>query len=155
MKIGISGSRTGMSDHQRRAFEEWIAENAEIITEFHHGMCVGADAEAHGIVRALTQTGQPGPLTPIHGHPGFEDGHMMRAKLDVDTLHGQSLPMDRNRAIADECDLMFFAPTFPERQRSGTWATFRYCRKKGYRVVMLARGTYQNPEGMDQTGVDA
>lgn len=149
MKIGFSGSRTGMSFKQSREFSEWVEENKDLITEFHHGMCVGADTDAHGIVRDITQTGQPGSRVTIHGHPGFKSGHPTRGLHDnqVDTLYGVMDPLIRNHRIADECDLMIFAPLFPETRRSGTWATFRYCRKKKYKVLILARGTFQNPEG--------
>jgi len=145
MKIGFSGTRRGMSNHQIRTLTEWMEANADIVAEFHHGMCVGADTEAHGIVRAMLSD------VEIHGHPGFEPTHPMVAKElidEVDVLHGQDKPMDRNRVIADTVDMMLFAPDYPETRRSGTWATFRYCRKKSYGVVMIPKGTYVNPKGL-------
>jgi hypothetical protein len=142
MKIGFSGTREGMSFHQQSEFAIWVKENEEIITEFHHGMCVGADYEAHDIVRLAA------PDVKIVGHPAFPEGHPMRAiGLDVNEVKSLVEPMVRNRHIADESDMMFFAPVFPETRRSGTWATFRYARKRKYPVVMLARGTFENPEG--------
>ncbi len=41
MKIGITGTRSGMREAQREQFYLWLWENAPQIEEFHHGDCVG------------------------------------------------------------------------------------------------------------------
>lgn len=48
MKVGFTGTREGMTAAQRLAFSKLIAEL--FVDEFHHGDCVGSDAEAHDAV---------------------------------------------------------------------------------------------------------
>jgi len=141
--IGFSGTRKGMSFKQKSDFGDWLMENHEMVTEFHHGMCIGADTEAHEIVRLGFAN------IKIHGHPGFPEDHATRGvkDADVDILHPILAPLTRNLEIVHGTRLMFFAPTFPEKQRSGTWATLRFCRRKKLPIVVLARGTFKNPEG--------
>lgn len=146
MSIGFSGTREGMSGNQRDKFVEWILENIEDIDEFHHGCCVGADANAHQIVRDMCIA--TNNKVVIHGHPTFGLGHPMRAeKLDLDVVHPTQEPMTRNDAIIAASEIMLFTPKFPETRRSGTWATFRHARKLKKPVVMFSQGTYDNPSG--------
>ena len=49
--IGFTGTRYGMTVAQRRTLRSLLANGAG--REFHHGDCVGADAEAHDIAVAL------------------------------------------------------------------------------------------------------
>ena len=49
MRIGLTGTREGMTEQQKRSLIQLLAEYRP--TEFHHGDCVGADAEAHTIVQ--------------------------------------------------------------------------------------------------------
>jgi hypothetical protein len=49
MKIGFTGTRKGMSQHQK---EQFVLKMFELDpSEFRHGDCEGADAEAHDIIR--------------------------------------------------------------------------------------------------------
>jgi hypothetical protein len=101
-------------------------------TEFHHGDCVGADAEAHDIA---TQR-----CVRVVIHPPTED----RLRAFCDVTNGQVLKprpyIDRNHDIVDSCDVLVAAPrTDTELVRSGTWATIRYARKQGKLVSILPR----------------
>jgi predicted Rossmann fold nucleotide-binding protein DprA/Smf involved in DNA uptake len=45
--------------------------------------------------------------------------------------------LERNHAIVNESDFLIAAPDGPETLRSGTWATVRYARKVGKRVLVI------------------
>jgi hypothetical protein len=65
MKIGFTGSREGMSTHQK---EQFVLKLNELgVTEFHHGDCAGADAQAHDIIREFF------PNVKIVVHPPKSD----------------------------------------------------------------------------------
>jgi hypothetical protein len=120
MKIGFTGTQTGMSQHQK---EQFVLKLFELgITEFHHGDCVGADAEAHDIVREFF------PVAKIETHPCNITSKRAFKKADV--VHLVKPPLDRNKDIVDATDLLIGAPKEDtEVLRSGTWSTIRYARK--------------------------
>lgn len=97
---------------------------------FHHGDCIGADSEAHDLVRTYFKK------TKIVIHPpsdekerAFKEGD--RSFLPIDYL-------TRNKDIVDMCDTLIAAPeTKDEVQRSGTWSTIRYAWKKNKRCIIL------------------
>lgn len=45
IKIGVTGSRNGMSDEQMKKFIDILSEIGEVV-ELHHGDCVGVDVQA-------------------------------------------------------------------------------------------------------------
>src|ERR1044071_9340564 len=90
--------------------------------EFHHGDCVGSDAEAAEIVReefrAYKIIGWPSTLTE------------KRAYFSSDVVHAPFPPLERNRFIVESTDVLLATPKErKETVRSGTWATIRYARK--------------------------
>jgi len=104
---------------------------------FHHGDCVGADAQAHDAVQ------RAGVL--IHVHPctiadkrAWKVGNAMSIPLP---------PLDRNRMMVDECETLIATPgQMVEELRSGTWATIRYARKLRRAVhIIWPDGTYTPP----------
>lgn len=102
-----------------------------------HGDCVGADAECDDLARVMR--------IPRHIRPCSFNGnadHSMRAHCErhgAQVIAEATTPMARNRAIAKECDVLIACPPTKEelRKGSGTWATIRYGRKYGKRVVMV------------------
>lgn len=120
MKIGFTGTQIGMSQHQK---EQFVLKLMDLdITEFHHGDCIGADAEAHDIVREFF------PEVIIVGHLPQSNGKRAFKKCDN---YRDPLPyLVRDRIIVDETDILIGCPkTDDEVLRSGTWATIRYSRK--------------------------
>lgn len=96
---------------------------------FHHGDCIGADAEAHKIARAVG-------CFSIVIHPS--DLVDQRAYCNGNIVWKPRAPLIRNRSIVSSTDLLIAAPaTKDEVLRSGTWATIRYARKGKKPVVIL------------------
>ncbi len=130
MKIGFTGTQIGMSDNQKLQFVLDLKELNP--AEFHHGDCIGADAEAHDIVREFF------PNCVIIGHPPINRSKRAFKKCDI--LRGPGEYIDRNHNIVNETDVIFATPkTDMEELRSGTWATVRYSKKSGKDPIILKR----------------
>lgn len=130
MKVGFTGTREGMSLHQK---EQFVIKMAELHpTEFHHGDCVGADAEAHDIVREFF------PNVVIHVYPPLSS--KQQAFKAGDITYNRAPYLDRDKSIVDSVEHMFGAPKSNiELLRSGTWTTIRYARKQSKPIVVLER----------------
>lgn len=132
MKVGFSGTRKGMSQYQKDQLRYILMHTQDPISEFHHGDCIGADADAHEIVR----TTLPDAIIVIH--PPSDSGK--RAKCAGDRLVPEKPYLERNHNIVDATDIMIFAPAGnKEELRSGTWSTFRYAKKQCKGVCLLPR----------------
>jgi hypothetical protein len=95
MIIGFSGTRNGMTDRQKLKFVGKL--NLLCPTEFRHGDCVGADAEAHDLVR------EHFPKCKIIIHPPYLE--RLRAFKEGDFILNAKDYLVRNRDIvyASEC----------------------------------------------------
>lgn len=119
MRLGMTGSRNGMTDNQREQLHAWLAKCKDI-TEAHHGDCKGADAQFHGIMQELG--------TRIVVHPPSVSG--CRAYCSSEDIKSPRPFLDRNHDIVNGSDvLLAFPATKHEELRSGTWATIRYAKK--------------------------
>lgn len=132
MKIGFSGTRRGMSSEQSIAV--FVLLKKLMPTEFHHGDCVGADEEAHGLAFQAW-----GLATKRVGHPPEDDA--LRAFCECDELRDPLPYLDRNRAIVNETEVLIAAPNGarpPILKGAGTWSTVEYARKlkRPFYVVM-------------------
>lgn len=123
MKVGFTGTRNGMTEAQIHTVTNLV--KALEPTEFHHGDCIGADADAHSIVRRAF------PSCPIHIHP--PENTVYQAQCSQ-TEPGQSITvyppkpyLERDHDIVDATVVMIATPAGErEEQRSGTWTTIRY-----------------------------
>jgi hypothetical protein len=132
MKIGFSGTRKGMSVNQKLVLRSLLLRLQP--SEFHHGDCLGADLDAHRLVKAISSEGYP----KIVIHP--PEMQNFRAFCTGDVIHNPAPYLIRNRAIVDETDVLIVAPfQNDEVRRSGTWATARYAMKDGKPVIILMR----------------
>lgn len=130
MHVGFTGTREGCTPSQGGALARWIRDNP--MTALHHGCCLGADTEAVSHVNYY----QPG--AEIVAHPSNLTAlTSTAASLISGQVHDNRPPLDRNRDIVDACDLLLACPKGPEERRSGTWATIRYARKQGKRILIL------------------
>jgi hypothetical protein len=153
MNLGFTGTRRGMTWTQMDKLRKLIREG-EGLESFHHGDCLGADAEAHWIVWNLG-------VGKIVGHP--PDNERLRAFCLCDELRAPLPYLNRNRAMVREVDLLVAAPaTQGEEQRSGTWSTVRYASLQGTPYYIIypngiidyvgEQGTVSNRAGFDPNG---
>jgi hypothetical protein len=122
-----------MTPKQRQAVIRLLLELAEGTRMpygiFHHGDCLGSDVEAAGSAK---QTGYF-----VIGHPGRNE--VWRAWFASDETRIPDDNLARNRAIVREADVLIACPRgATEQLRSGTWATVRYARRIGVRVMLIA-----------------
>jgi hypothetical protein len=130
MKVGFTGSRDGTTCEQHKALCAKVRELD--ITEFHHGCCVGADAEAFAAVRTWVKAAR------TVAHPPDKRAMLSGNAVLLSDERREPRPyLDRNRDIVDACDVLLACPKGPEEQRSGTWATVRYARKKGKQIYIF------------------
>lgn len=119
MKIGFTGTQGGMTKAQMHLLDRWLRDYRG--GEFHHGDCVGADAEAHDLAYENSLDIWIHP--PINGskRAGKNAPHILEPK---DYLA-------RNHDIVDATDALIATPKESEEVlRSGTWSTVRYAKKK-------------------------
>lgn len=148
--IGFTGTQTGMTSYQKDSLaflleelqKEWNSRSAAQF--FHHGDCIGADAEAHEIAR------QSGFHIIVHP-PSNPQKRAWCATYE----RRQTLPyLERNRVIVDESILLIAAPKEDQEiLRSGTWSTVRWARKCRRPVQVLPVKTVITKEdvhGMQQ-----
>ncbi len=126
--MGFTGTRAGMTFFQKVTFAH--LRNELDMTEFHHGDCVGADAEAHDLVVG------GGPPATIHVHPPVDAAHRAWKRGDVE--HKPLTHFARNRRIVLACDVLVGASVSAERLTSGgTWYTIDFARKLGKRTIVI------------------
>ncbi len=126
MILGFTGTRHGMTEAQQRAVERAL----EGCTEFHHGMCKGADEQAgeRANRRGIQVICHPGP----NGDPWRGAFH------HDDEIRPPKKHLARNRDIVNGCDRLIATPAENAPQpRGGTWYTIRYAVKVGKPVTII------------------
>ena len=125
--LGFSGTIKGMTDEQLVTFKTLIIDLDPAF--FHHGMCIGADTQAHDAVWLLTDA-------TIIGHPPVNTRYMTTRKCTI--RREPRRYMDRNQDIVVESELLIATPKeVKEQLRSGTWATVRRARKVGIPIILI------------------
>lgn len=125
MAVGFTGTRHGMTEAQIATFLTLLP---EYCGPFHHGDCKGADAQASDLASQWRL---------VISHPPTDE--KLRAFTPWSTVVLPSKPyIERNHDIVDACDVLIGCPgEMTEQLRSGTWATIRYARKIGKKVVVI------------------
>lgn len=138
MIVGFTGTRRGMNGTQISLLHNALY-LLKSLDEFHHGDCIGADKQAHNLIRKHF------PDCRIVVHPS--NVMEARAYCKADFTYKPKPPLIRNHDIVDIVDMLFAAPRLNyEEMRSGTWSTVRYARKTKvvhhicYRIPLLAEG---------------
>ena len=134
MRIGVTGSRHGMTADQKRIFcallNQCIFNEDDPLTELHYGDCVGADKE---IAEAVIEH-DLGAI--LHCHPAT-NGKAWDEKWCALTyqdnpgagivVYAAKKPLERNTDIVEACDALWAFPRSME-VKGGTWDTI----KKGW-----------------------
>jgi hypothetical protein len=138
MKIGVSGSRDGLTEHQSQFWSRYVQSQGSDFEEFHHGDCKGVDSQTHDLVREHL------PETKIVVHPPSVDA--ARAYKSGDTTKTPKSYLARNKKIVQAVDQLFAFPASGiEVLRSGTWATIRHAKKTGVKTTIVGpKGCVQN-----------
>jgi hypothetical protein len=105
--LGFTGTRKGMTTAQKEAFSKLLMYLRPNI--FQHGDCIGADAEAHDIVRAYL------PDVKIEARPGPTSAGL-RANKKADVTHPVKSFLERNRDIVHNASAMVATPQKKEEQ---------------------------------------
>jgi hypothetical protein len=131
-RVSFTGTRRGMQQIQRSRFSHLVSAlfAADGDSEWHDGDCVGADDEAHQIVERIKLAyAKQGRTLRTIGHPG--DTPQYYASNVFDESRDPKDNNERNHDMVDETEVLVACPhEMTEVQRSGTWATIRYCRKQ-------------------------
>jgi hypothetical protein len=131
MNVGFTGTQEGMSASQCARVIDLLLKLRLGMTHFHHGDCIGADEQAHQIIRAIA------PTVLVVGHPPSNPAK--RAFCQCDILMEEKPYLERNQDIVAACELLIATPKGPETLYSGTWATVRAARRKGIRIDIVER----------------
>lgn len=139
MNVGFTGTKMGMRQPQQQKVYEILKnlKTSEEKQEFHHGDCIGADAEAAGMAYALEYY--------IVSHPPTSSKNRAYFTLN-DRICLEFEYLVRDEHIVKSCDILIAAPNTPyEILRSGTWTTVRYARKLHKKIIVV------NPDGQSCT----
>lgn len=118
LSIGFSGTRIGMSQAQKDILFHILAEHQGF---FHHGDCIGADAEAHDVAAAMA-------CYTIHVHPPADP--RLRAYKNGHVTHPPKQYFARNADIVNQCQYLIACPLNKNQQTGGTWNTIKYAMRE-------------------------
>jgi hypothetical protein len=127
-KVGFTGTRSGMTFDQKMSLADLLGSMR--IKEFHHGDCVGADAEAHDMI-------DDGLDIYIVIHPPLNPSK--RAHKKGNWYHEPLPYLVRNKNIVNDTDILIACPGEIAKQLmvSGTWSTVRYARTLGRPIKIV------------------
>lgn len=127
--VGFTGSQAGMTGDQAATFMRALIGLGIPRIEFHHGDCVGADAQAHMVAIWMRLA--------VVIHPPA-DGRRRAWCEHATEMRAPQAYMTRNAAIAEAADVLLAVPDgWFEVQRSGPWATVRRARWRRVPVVVI------------------
>lgn len=127
MHIGMTGTREGMTDAQKRVFDSYLRNWRGACSVFHHGDCIGADAEGHQMAKEL------GYDVVIHPPEKNE----VRAYCLSEHMWPEKGYFARNRDIVDCSEYMLATPVTNFETKGGTWYTINYAKKKGKHLWII------------------
>lgn len=128
--VGFTGTRHGMRSLQHAELRRQLLNlYRDAGLTFHHGDCVGADAEFHAIIRRDLGGW-------IVGHLPVDTTH--RAYCDFDETREPLKHIKRNAEIVKASSIVFATPYEMEQQEhGGTWRTIGMARKAKRELVII------------------
>lgn len=127
LRIGITGTRQGLTAKQVKRLGQFYQKFGP--GEVHHGDCVGADEEADRLAQASR--------IPVVVHPPEDNRHRAYCQ-EYEQIREEKPYLARNRDIVNEADRLVVLPQgMEELERSGTWSTARYARKRKKPVCII------------------
>lgn len=130
MKIGFTGTRDGMTEAQKVTVKKILKGFRDAYPEFHHGDCVGADADAHEIAEKLRYH--------IVIHPPTNNSLRAYCKGEDVSLLDLKPYLVRNKDIVKDTETLIATPNgFKEKQQSGTWSTVRFAQKQNKFILIV------------------
>lgn len=125
--IGFTGTRNGMTKEQHQRVKE-IVKLANATTAVH-GDCLGADEDFHNICHEQGLEINIRPCTFAN----------MRANCDGNEIAEPVAPMQRNRMIVDDADLVIACPPnyVKIKTGSGTWATIGFAKRANKKLIIV------------------
>lgn len=137
--IGFTGTRSGLTQEQSANLATLLLNVPHEDTWFHHGDCVGSDAQAAQVAKQLGYQ--------ICIHPPLNQS--LRAHCEGDLILPEADYLERDREIVLACEELIATPKEmckPEAsptRGSGTWYTIRHALKLGRKVTILyPNGSY-------------
>lgn len=138
MKIGITGTRAGMTKRQydvvRSLLDEinYSCRIADVKPEFHHGDYIGVDIQAAEIAQSLGYTTVAHP-----GHSANPSAETLRAGHNSDIILQSMTYFKRNRQIVFDVDYLIVVPKSIPQRPSGTLYTHDFALKHGRTVNVV------------------
>ena len=127
MKVGVTGTREGMNEHQAKAVYEFLSQ-FPAGTELHHGDCKGVDVQVAYLAKKLG--------FKIVCHPPIKNES--RGYYGGDEMREPAGYLERDRNIVKETDTLIVVPLQDEWQpQGGTWYTHDHAVKTGKPVTVF------------------
>jgi len=136
ISIGFTGTQVGMNVEQRATLGYYLKRtlHPNIDVEYHHGDCIGADADFHTLLNELFE--ECNIKKNIIIHPPIKN--IKRAYCKSDFILEPKDYLDRNKDIVNASKILLATPKeFEEQLRSGTWSTIRYCKKQKKKAFII------------------
>jgi hypothetical protein len=132
LKIGCTATRKGLTTQQKDSLRKYLQSLPGIPHEFHHGDCVGGDAEFHDMVVDCIDKAN----RTIIIHPPTNNS--LRAYKQGDEYREAKSYLVRNREIVNEVLLLIGMPCdMIQQTNGGTWYTIGYAKKVNCDCVII------------------
>lgn len=128
MKIGITGTKSGLTIYQHSKILDILTALFEEGAEFHHGGAIGVDIECAKIAKQIGYR--------IMCHPPIEKEH--ECNIPNDFMYEPCTHFKRNRHIVNTVDHLIVIPYHDSWQpNGGTWYTHDYAKKHNKQITII------------------